>query len=300
MTVQYFTGALPDEADERDKELDHVLAVGEPFDWEEGFDIEEEIGMIIPVKDQGRTSTCTGQAMSTYVWVKNVLEYTKRYGELDDSMKEYLVKWLVSAKAIYSQIFLQQGGAYLRDAIKLIKDWGAVSEQLVPFKPDEQDARDLSWKNSIMDESAKILQAAEYRVVQNPTIDKLAQAIRDNDGMLLGVAGENNGTWRTLFPKVGKSEWGHAIYGGKAKMIDGKKMIGFLNSWGETTGDRGWQWVGEEWFGVGRLFNPWLLVDKQNSSIIWLIDRNGKPRWMPSLFLKTILYLVNKRGFKLK
>ena len=299
MKTKHFTGAIPDIVDERDKELDHILSIGEPFDWGRGYDIESDLKIKIPVKNQGKTSSCVGQATATYVWVKNVLEYKHRYGGLTEGMKKYLVDWLISAKAIYSQIFVQQGGAYLRDGVKLIKEWGAVPESSVPFIPQEQDARDTSWKNPTIDKFATLLQAQEYRVIHSPSIDKVAQSIRDNDGLLMGVRGANNGTWRTEFPKVGNFEWGHAIYGGKARLINGKKHIGILNSWGNGVGVDGWQWLSEEWFDKKMIFNPWLLVDKKNEGWLWLIDRKGKPRKLPVLFLKTIIYLLN-RGYKKK
>lgn len=295
-----YTGAKIDKQDKRDKEIDHILGVGEPFDWIKGYDVEEEIGMTIPVKDQKKTSSCVGQATASLVWIKNVREYLDRYGKLTDEMKDYLNKWLISARAIYSQIFLLHGGAYLRDGVKLIKEWGSISENIVPFVPDENGCRSLKWKTKMADETAKILQAEEYRMLRAKTIDLMAQSIRDNEGVILGVLGENNGTWHSLMPRVGKDEWGHAILGGKARMINGKKYIGILNSWGEKIGDNGWQWLGEEWFEQGQVFNPWMLVDKKNKGWIWLIDRDGKPRKMMAYLLKTITYLLSKRGFKLQ
>ena len=296
-----YTGAKVDKKDNRDKQIDHILGVGEPFNWDKGYDIEEELDIKFPVKDQKKTSSCVGQGVASLVWAKNVREYLNRYGKLTDEMKSFLIDWLISARAIYSQIFVKSGGAYLRDGVKLIKDWGAVSEKLVPFIPDENGCRSLKWKNKVIDETAKILQAKEYRILRSKrSIDLMAQSIRDNEGVILGVKGENNGTWHSLFPKVGKDDWSHCVFGGKAKMVDGKKKIGILNSWGADVGEDGWQWLGEEWFEANKIFNPWMIVDKKNKGWIWLIDRNGKPRKMFVYLLKTITYLLNKRGFKLK
>src|SRR5258708_6414784 len=96
----------------------------------------------------------------------------------------------------------------------------------------------------------------------NPTdIDSIAQAIRDNHGCVLGVTGSNNGTWISPFPKpptAGEQTWGHWLYAGKAKMINGVKFIGFINSWGTNVGEQGWQWVSEDY--LAWFFNVWTMV----------------------------------------
>jgi hypothetical protein len=301
----FYTGAEADEFDDRDYEYDHIaLGGGTLFDWQKGYDIEKKIGMDIPTKDQQKSSSCVGQAVSYYVWVKNVLEFIDVYGSLLDNIKKILREWLISSKAIYSQIFLPtNGGAYLRDGVRLIKDWGAVSEKAVPSSNDnvtEAFMRDRSWYSKELSKNAKTLQAKEYRMIRAKTnIDLVAQTIVENDGAIIGVSGENNGTWRSKFPQVGSTEWGHALYAGKAKLINGKKYIGVKNSWGDDVGESGWQWLGEEWFTKGMVFNPWVIIDKRNSGWVWLVDRNGKPRKFLASFLKTITYLIYKRGFKL-
>lgn len=45
-------------------------------------------------------------------------------------------------------------------------------------------------------------------------------------------------------------------------MIDGKKYIGFLNSWGDTVGEKGWQFIGEDYFNsqYGFFDNPYIMT----------------------------------------
>jgi hypothetical protein len=96
-------------------------------------------------------------------------------------------------------------------------------------------------------------------------IDSVAQAIRDNHGCVLGVRGSNNGTWLSQFPQPPASTdtpWFHWIYAGKAKMINGKKFIGIINSWGTQVGVNGWQWLGEEYFNTTNVFNIWTMIVK--------------------------------------
>ena len=69
------------------------------------------------------------------------------------------------------------------------------------------------------------------------------------------------GTWLSPFPKPpAKRVWGHWLYAGKAKLIDGKKYIGVLNSWGIDTGEKGWQWIGEDYFKSGHVWYGWTQV----------------------------------------
>ena len=58
--------------DDRDYKWSNVGSAIEPFDWEKGYDVEEELGFKIPVKNQGQSKSCGGQAFAYYA---QVLEY---------------------------------------------------------------------------------------------------------------------------------------------------------------------------------------------------------------------------------
>ena len=178
---------------------------------------------------------------------------------------------------------MPRGGAYLRDGAKLAVDWGALIESLVPSyentkPPSEEFMRDLSWKNDNLDKLAKRLQAKQYREINtrrtpNPLdiMDLIAIAIRDYHGMVGGVLGTNNGTWKSNEPKPPTSTsgaWGHAIYFGKFGKDRLGKFIATPNSWNERGKDElhpdGWQKLREDYFNPNYIFNPWTLVDKPN------------------------------------
>lgn len=100
----------------------------------------------------------------------------------------------------------------------------------------------------------------------NTDIDIVAQAIRENKGVVLGITGVNNGTWESNMPKpptnsAPSARWYHWVYAGKAKVINGKKYIGILNSWGNV-GDKGWQWLSEDYFKT-------ILSDAHGATAIW-------------------------------
>lgn len=298
--MKYYTGAIHDKKDKRNWEADHILKGAETFDWEKGYDIEKEIGLNIPVKNQLKTLECVSFATSSYIWVKNVIELIKKFGKVE-TVINYLNNNLISPRALYSQVYYQDGGSSISDNVKLVKEWGAVTEKDVPFINDEIKGRSLDWKTKEIDEKAETYKCDSYRMIRaKDNIDLMAIAIRDNQGAVMGVDGENNGTWKTKFPKVGKAVWGHGLFAGKAKLINGKKYIGILNSWGEETGENGWQWLREEWFTQKKIFNPWIIVDKENTGWLWLIDKKGKERKWLWNWNKTLYHLLINRNFKLK
>ena len=92
-------------------------------------------------------------------------------------------------------------------------------------------------------------------------IDTIAQAIQDNNGCCIAFYFENNGTMRTEFikPPINQT-YAHWVYCGKVKMINGKKHIGFINSWGKRTGKDGWQWMSEDYFVNGNVWYGWTLA----------------------------------------
>jgi len=252
-------GAIIDIPDSRDYQWSEIGKSSTPFDWNKGYDVEEELGFKIPVKSQGNSSSCGGQAFSYYTQVLEAL-YTKTFEER-------------SAKFLYSQCWLPEGGSRGRDICKILQTQGSSREAFCPsYYTDktplsEEDYRDTSCINDIVRQDAKGAIAITYANV-NPTIDEVAQAIRDNKGCVIGLTGENNGTWMTEFPKPPtKNQWNHWVYACKAKIIDGKKYIGFINSWGEECGNKGVQWIGEDYFNTVLSYNAvwqvWTFVLKK-------------------------------------
>ena len=264
----YGTGALRDPLDLRDFRYEGIAAAGEPVDWGKGFDVEKDINITIPFKNQDGSGSCVGQGWAYYGAVLNAAEV----GYYDEQ----------SAKAIYSQIQLglPEGGAYIRDGAKLFVDWGSVSESKVPSyingsPPTETFMKEKLWKIPEIDKLAKVFQAKEYRTfnaAQN--IEIFAQAIRDNHGVVGGVEGTNNGTWNTAEPKppTEKPAWGHCLFFGKFGTDSLGKFIASPNSWNLKIKDDlhsdGWQKFREDWFSSIHMFNPWTLIDKSNQVVI--------------------------------
>lgn len=284
------TGAKKDKIDDRDYNFE---ALGTPsitdVDWEKGFDIEQELGFKIKVKDQQYSYSCVGQSFSYYNAVIKVIN--ANYNE-------------VSAKSIYSLIAIGNNqGAYLRDGANTLKDNGSLLEKKLPSKDgngivSESFITDKSWFNEEVKKEMSLLKVYDYYRITSWTIDGFAKAIRDGKGMVAGVVGHNNGSWRSIYPKppletTPQGElWNHAVYFGKFRIKNGKKEIACLNSWGDSIGEGGWQWLGEEWFANnGRwLFNPWVLINTNNKNMVnetakILKDKNSSAVgiWLPAI-----------------
>lgn len=261
-------GGNVDSHDGRDFLLSRYLKIKEgalgstPFNWDEGYDVEKDLSFKLPLKDQKQSLSCVGQSSSYY---KQLYEfYLKRVS------KEK------SAKSIYSQIFLPYGGAYLRDAMLLMRDtYGINTEEDVPSyeygdETSEKFMRDKSWMNETLTSKAKYFMNSDAYRVDLFGMDDFAKAIQTGKGCLMGIIGCNNGTWYSKFPKPPTDNtpqnqlWSHAIVGVAAVKIDGKNYIKIKQAWGPKVGDQGYQYLGGEWFTEdGKwIFNPWVFCPK--------------------------------------
>jgi C1A family cysteine protease len=187
-----------------------------------------------------------------------------------------------SAKFLYSQCFQNGGGSSMRDILLLAKKQGFALESLCPSmengKPPSEEfmirSQDINSEARNFAKTSTVFSIASV----NLDIDSFAQAIRDNHGMVFGITGQNGKGWLTAFPSAPeRSDWRHWLCAGKAKMINGEKYIGCLNSWGDSIGEQGWQWIGEDYFQQGKLptecgFPVWsawtIVVNKNNNGMI--------------------------------
>jgi len=275
--------AIPDEKDERDYCFE-ALGTSQitQQDWEKGYDIEKEMGQkLLPVKNQGFSLSCVGQAFAYYVQVLN------KYRE-------------VSAKSIYSLIALgEDRGAYLRDGAKSVNNLGALWEDFLSSYndqgvPTQQYLYDDSWFNEDTKRLMKELKSSEYYTVTNKTMDGYAKAIRDGKGIVAGVVGVNNGTWNSFEPTppglTSSNRWRHALYFGRFGIDEKGKYIDCINSWGDRNdGHRGWQRLREDYFAYDGawVFNPWILIYNKNMNETTKIlkDKNSSAVgvWLPAI-----------------
>lgn len=227
-----------------------------PIDWSKGYDVEACLSKIIgsplqlPAKNQGASGSCGGQADGTYGSVLAAAA-TKKFVEM-------------SAKFTYAQAYAPGGGCYPADLSKLALKVGFAPEATCPSYDAGQAPGEL-----FMEHSDDITDAARHKAKSDRTyssadvplnIDSIAQAIAVTKGVRLAILGSNNGTWLTadpLPPQINQPVWAHFMYFGKVAIRNGVKAIGGLNSWGPGVGDRGWQWITQDYIDKMLPATPW-------------------------------------------
>lgn len=246
---EFGTGAIKSPKDKRDYKWSNIAMAIEPFDWSKGYDIEQERGKL-KVKNQNGSGSCGGQAWSYYAFAL----------DLNDNEEK-------SAAFIYHNTRVEPAGSAGRTNCQFCINTGVANESLCSSYDNGNPPSEAYMKNLVISQAAydnaKTNKELKYARV-NLNIEDVAQAIRENKGCVLGIYGTNNGTWRSMFVmpplKIDTSCWAHWIYCGKVRMLNGEKYIGFLNSWGEDTGDKGWQWFSEEYFKKGGFFEGWTMT----------------------------------------
>ena len=251
-------GALPDLQDFRDYDYERIAEVfGAPtVDWNMGYEVPEVAN--IKVEDQDGSSSCVGQGFAKYA---EVLERAENKNFTD-----------LSSKFIYSQIFVSfGGGSYLRDGAKLVVNQGVAHEEHLPSYPatEEHMTRSVDITDEIRQHATAYKSKSYASIWHKNNMDTFAQAILQNKGCITGVYGTNTG-WTVsggfVKPPTASDTkpWGHAFYCVGYKMIEGKRYIKFLNSWGTGWGENGYGYLGEDYFTSSNIFSCWTLVDLPN------------------------------------
>ena len=283
-------GFYPDKEDTRDYQYDDFVAAAADvpeIDWDEGFDIERDLGITLKRESQNGSSSCVAQSVSSYAEVLNYVD-TKKRVEL-------------SARDLYSRIHIPRGGAYLRDGVKTVVKRGISLESLVPSydegRPPSEEFMRVQSSTVEADQVALKYKGKSYYAVA-AGIDRFARAIKDGHGLLMGFTGSNP-AWSNQDvrpPKDGENKWGHAVYGVGYGKKNGKKYIKFLNSWSEGWGDNGCGYVYEDYFKSEKVFSGWVLIDQPNKkedSMRHVIDKN-KDQWLVSDDPKVMLSIADE------
>ncbi len=245
-------GALPHTIDVRDHKYHRIAGLGMaplPFLWSDGFDIENKLGYSILYENQDVTDTCGGQG-------------GKRLNEVPASIKKGSFVRL-SAHDLYDHIYYYpSGGTTIRDIGKWLVQVGIREESAVPsYLPNGTTTEQFMRDKTLSDAATSPLFKEFGFAFPKTDIETIACAIRDNNGCVLQITGNNNGTWLSAFPQATRvsEPWSHFVYAGKLKLINGKRFVGILNSWGNI-GENGWQWLSEDFF-TGLVTNALVIYD---------------------------------------
>lgn len=220
-----FFGALPSKYDVRDYRYKGS-----------GVLREYDSGELV-TKDQNGSYSCGGQAWAYYG------EVLERIATQSDEPR--------SAKWIYSHTNEKGGGSYGRTNCDFVIKQGWVRESLVSSydhgkPPAESFMIEPVPVTSDIQADAEVDKALSYLHV-NPTFVDIANAVYENNGCVILISGQDNGTWRSKFPHPPtQEEWRHFLYVGKVKKIENVWYIGVKNSWGDV-GENGWQYLSAEY-----------------------------------------------------
>lgn len=242
-------GAVPQPHDPRDFQASFVM--GAPLvDWTHEFRLPQP-----PNEDQGTSLSCVSQAWSYF--------------------HHQLVPYNWSRRDVYSQIFLPQGGAYLRSGGVIITGPGQATRDKAP-DPHPETESEMRSRDGISAEMERIGQEAGYFSVNAKDIGVVAAAIRDFKGCIIGVQGDNAG-WKDLLnpkPPV-NAEWGHALYCFGFHMHGAFKCIIAKSSWCNTGITE--HHIKENYFESGNTFDGWTLIPKERIPMVrrFIINDHG-------------------------
>lgn len=260
------------------------------FDWSVGFDLSKEVPFLI--KNQDGSSSCVGQGWSYYAEALN--------------FKETGVFTSLSPKFVYSRIFLDGGGAYGYKGADIMEKLGIGTELSVPSYENGNVPPGESFMELIDSRPEVMTEALTYRGKNHAyvaqTFDAMAQAIRNQYGMVGGITGSNQGVSLPKGiirpPLQSEALWGHWLYFVGAMMINEKKYLKFINSWSDQWGDAGFGYVGEDYLPF--MFNSITLLDLPNDYLkpmtLVMLD-GGKDIWLVRDGKRSLIYNVS--AFKL-
>lgn len=258
--IEIQTGVVRDIPDNRNLRFEDVAGAAEAPSWEEGFDLEAVYGPLT-IKHQGPSYSCVGQAFSSYAEMLNRIEESKTVS--------------LSARSIYSKIYLPQGGSRIADAAKVVKAQGVSTEELCPSYPNNE--TDFYVLPTVEAEAVAATYKAKSYATVAPLVEEVRRAIFQSHGVVAAFVGSYR-SWHedprkgVIHPPTGLDKvFAHCMYLVGYKMIDGVKMVIAKDSYGPTSGDNGRKYIPwEEYFnadyqGGNCMFNLWTLVDLPNT-----------------------------------
>ena len=241
--MQYFLGALKPKADVRDYKIAAAAA-----EYPETYLCEN----LPPVKNQRSVSSCVAHATSTVLETFNKTE-TGHYIPLSTNFI-YGMQGVAFGRL--------EGGMYLRDACKIVKEYGDATETAIGGNTEQPKCTE--WlKDKLTDEI--YTEAKNYRVqsyARCSTINDIKHALVNYGPVLASIKWYNKCKFNGKVIEFDKN----SDYGYHAIMICGWDENGWIrqNSWGRT-------WNGDGKFVypyTEKLTEAWSFVDATNDDVV--------------------------------
>lgn len=208
------------------------------------------------IKHQNGSGSCVSQAVSYYLQVINFME-TGEWTEL-------------SPRYLYSSVFINPMGSYVKDNMAMVCNSGIAEEADVPsyeygLPPSEAYMRKKDDISESIKEEALTYWARNYLTWDNSNVDWYKKAILIGNGCVACSWG-NNEVWKTgdieLPAFKEQLNWMHGVY--FLGWDDKKQAFKFINSWGDKWGYGGYGWLPYKYITSGYVSNPMTMVDLPN------------------------------------
>ena len=217
-----------------------LASAEKPFDWINDVQaIQTRFSNLgnVPVKDQGQSDSCPGQAGSYFLGV--VIAYNNNTTYQEDS-----------SKSVYSPIAYPGGGSTDTALQNQIANVGAMSESMVPsypspgVAPTEAFMTDKSWMTA-ENQIIMLKDAGWQEVTVANDVNSIAEAIRDYGATIWHIDSDfyQYDNWVSAYPQqTPTSNEGHFMCQPLVCMYNGLQAIKSFQSWGKSVGDQGYQY----------------------------------------------------------
>ncbi len=263
------------------------LGKGMGVNWEQGSRFRNKWEGKVSIKNQADNFSCSGQAGS--------------YGLQIDRLIRDIYDGEISAKSIYAPIAYPSGGTTISSLMQQIGTVGANLEREIPSYDiygnplSESMMIERSWETPETTKSA--LTRAGYTPYDiDDDIDSVADAINTYGWAIIEIQGQNGNTppWNSATPQPPNSnnsneKWWHFMVVMDFSIDNGKKRIHAFQSEGPTWGDKGMQYLYENYFN-GKFIDAFTFIydtevepTNTNHSIWAEISRWFRNIYIPSL-----------------
>lgn len=242
-------GAIKDPEDSRDFAFKAILKA--PIKTPDVVDYESKM---TPIKNQGNRGACV--AFSTDA----VKEYQEGKQRSFKSVYDFSEEW------VYDQIMVPGGGAYIRDAFKVLQESGVCREKYMPYdySKSDDDARTFTPTKSAI-YNAKFYKARTF--ARLTSLEQMIESLVINGPFVIGVNWLNDwfnpktissDGYPVLKPGTSGSAGGHAI--AVVGYDRPRNVLKFKNSWGDGWGKKGYAFFH---FDVvkSNLLDAWATID---------------------------------------
>ena len=218
------------------------------------------ISKLFPVKNQGTSGSCGGQAWAYYL---QVLKYLR-----DNTITE------LSAHDIYSHCWTPPEGSDEGHLINFVENSGADSEADVTSymsgqPPTEQFMEQVLQRNEDVAFDNIVFQPITF----GGDINSIKTAINVGNGCVIAVYGDNQG-WQTqngVVEAPQSKDWGHWLFAVKAD--DSTRLVTVKNSWGQEAGDNGYYYLPYSYFENGNVMGGWIFQLRPADYTVSLLEK---------------------------